>query len=330
MSIIWIIVSLALLTVGAEALVRGAAGFARRTGLSSFFIGLTIVGFGTSTPELLSSITAALRDSDAIAVGNVVGSNIFNIGVILGVSALIYPISVQVRLVRREVLIVIAVAVVPAAAWLTSRGVERWEGAVMLALLGVYLWRGYALATRENVEVARRVEQEVADAALLNAGRAVMDRLIVQLLSVAVGLGVLMLGAGLLVTHAVTLAQSLGVSELAIGLTLVAGGTSLPELATSIVAAVRKQSDIAVGNVLGSNVFNVLGVLGATALVKPQTIQTQTIVLDLTVMAALSIACLPIMLSQARISRTEGALLTAGYIGYVLILFSAAPGWFEQ
>lgn len=314
--------TLALLTLGAELLVRGAVAVARRLGVSSFFIGLTIVGFGTSTPELFASLTAALRGQDDLAVGNVVGSNVFNIAAILGIAALICPIPVKVAIVRGEVWIVIATAATPWIGAATGGTVERWLGASFLLGLVIYLWRGFVVGRREGaseLEAFEHVGVEIPPRA--------RDR-ILDLGMIVVGLGFLVAGSTLLIDSAAAIARSLGVSELAIGLTIVAGGTSAPELVTSVVAALRRQPDIAVGNVLGSNIFNLLGILGLTSVVEPQQLSPQVTALDTPVMFAASVALLPIVGTGARISRTEGLVLLVCYVGYVVVLFTWAPAWF--
>jgi len=326
-NILLVLLALVVLTLGAELLVRGAASMARRLGMSTLFIGLTIVGFGTSTPELFASISAALRGSGDIAVGNCIGSNIFNIAVILGITAVICPIPIRAHLVRGEVVLVIGVALLPLIAALSGNVLLRWEGALLVAFLLLYLWRGAVLGRRESTELARDIHRGIADATTI-ARRPWSQRLVVQLVFIALGLALLVIGSAILVRSSVSIARSLGLSELVIGLTLVAGGTSMPELATSVMAAARKQPDIAVGNVLGSNIFNIAGILGVTAIVEPQRISTQTLLLDLPVMIAVSIACLPIMLSQHRISRLEGFLLVGSYGLYLTLLLTAAPQWF--
>ncbi|MHC4548843.1 MAG: calcium/sodium antiporter [Planctomycetota bacterium] len=309
--------SLALQAAGAVLLTRGATALARRMGVSTFFVGLTIVGFGTSTPELFTSLTAALQDRGAIVVGNVIGSNIFNIGMILGLAALLCPVPVRVPVVRREVFIVLAVAPVPLLALLSAQRLERWLGLVMRGGLALYLWRGYQMGKRHDGDAAP--PDPLARPTLPPA----------QAVGVVVaGLGLLVAGSHLLIDSASTIARALGASELTIGLTIVAAGTSSPELMTSVVAAARRQPDIAVGNVLGSNVFNLLGILGLTAVVAPVDVGTQALALDVPVMIAASAALLPIVTSRARISRFEGVVLCCAYVGYVVVLFAVAPGWF--
>jgi cation:H+ antiporter len=326
--IVLLAVALLVLTGGAELLVRGAVAVAKRLGVSSFFIGLTIVGFGTSTPELCTSLVAAWRGTGDIAVGNVVGSNIFNIALILGVTALISPIALRLELVRKEVAIVIGVALVPLAALATGGELGRVAGCAMVLALVVYLWRGYVSGRREvQRELSEATVHEIEEE-LLVPERGWLAHPLTSLASIGAGLALLVGGSTLLVGAATGIARGLGVSDLVIGLTVVAAGTSAPELVTSLVAALRKHSDISVGNILGSNIFNILGILGITCVVMPQEVSRQVLVLDVPVMIAVSLACIPIMRSGARISRGEGLLMLAGYAVYVYVLFAWAPGWF--
>ena len=327
--------SLVLLTIGAEVLVRGSVVLALRLGVSSFFIGLTIVGFGTSAPELATGLAAGLNDKPDIVIGNVVGSNILNVALILGAASLITPTPVKTHLVKAEVFVVIAISFL---AWLlayTGSQVSRAEGALLVVILLVYLVRGYFVGRKEGADVDPVVEtiahgaddptpahptlrQRLSKSAAFNA------------LLVVVGLAILTLSSRLLVDSASSIARTLGVSELAIALTIVAGGTSMPELATSVMAAIRKQSDIAVGNILGSNIFNLCGILGIVSLIAPPTVSEQVLWLDLPVMAALAIALAPILFSGSRISRAEGvALLTVAAL-YTVTLFTFAPKWFPE
>ncbi len=329
LSILLLVVSLGLLTLGAELLVRGAAGIALRFGLSSFFVGLTIVGFGTSTPELATGITAAINGYDDINVGNVVGSNICNIALILGIAAIICPIPVSTRVVRQEVIPVALVSLIPLAALLNHGMILRWEAALMLVLLVAYIWRGYVLARRESKQTADAIEKEIEHELGLDRG-GWRQTVWAQVVFVLLGLGILVGGSQLLVYASVDLARGLGVSELVIALTIIALGTSAPELFTSVVAALRKQADISVGNILGSNVFNILGVLAATSLVKPQKVSMQVIAFDTPLMIVLALACVPLMLSGGRISRLEGALLLMVYAAYSILLYTAVPGWFAE
>jgi cation:H+ antiporter len=330
LNVVILLVSLVVLTLGAEMLVRGASGLARRMGVSSFFIGLTIVGFGTSTPELATGITAAIKSRTAegysnINIGNVVGSNICNIALILGLTALICPIPVRTRVVRKEVLIVIGTSLLPFLAVLNQGVLFRWEGAVMVALLVLYVWRGYRIGRKGDPRADRELEQELARELRLDRP-GWMSRPWAAGLLIAAGLALLVGGSHFLVDSAVDIARRLHISELVISLTIVAFGTSAPELFTSLVAALRRQSDISVGNILGSNVFNVLGILGITCVIQPQDVDDQVVWFDTPVMILASIALLPIMLTGARISRLEGGLLLLLYLAYLGVLIGLAGG----
>lgn len=327
-SIVLLVVSLIGLTAGALFLVRGGVRIAVRLGLSSFFVGLTIVGFGTSAPELSTSISSALAGRGEINLGNVIGSNIFNIAVILGLTAILAPIAVRTEVVRREALIVIGTAAIPMGAGLFLGGIPRWLGGAMFALLLVYIWRGAVIGRREPVEVAAEATEELKRETGAGGGPRFTETIAWSVGLVLIGLALLVGGSRLLVTSATDLARTLGLSDMVIALTIVAGGTSAPELATSLMAAARRQADIAIGNILGSNVFNILMILGVTSVVQPQEIGRQTLLLDGPVMIALSVACLPIMLSGRRISRGEGAILLVCYAVYVAVLLTMAPRWF--
>lgn len=317
-----LVASLLLLTLGAEFLVRGSVALAERLGMSSFVIGLTIVGFGTSTPELVTSLRAALGDHSDIAVGNVVGSNIFNIALILGVAALICPIPVHLKSVQREVWVVIAAGAAPWLAFATGGEVGPVVGGVFVAFFVWQIWSSIARGRSEGRELLP--ELDTVGVPVKTAGIGAW----LPILLVAVGLALLVAGASLLIDSASAIARSLGVSELAIALTIVAGGTSAPELVTSVVAALRKQPEIAVGNILGSNIFNVFFILGLTGVITPQAVSPQVMALDTPMMFATSLALLPVMGRGAHISRTEGAVLVIGYVTYVWVLFAFAPGWF--
>lgn len=288
------------LFLGGEALVRGAVGIARRLAMSPLLIGLTVVGFGTSTPELLVSVDAALRGVPDIAIGNIVGSNIGNILLIVGLSALVWPIRVMGDTLKRDtgVMLLAAFALVPVF-WLGQIG--RPAGAMLVAGLAAYLIWAYR-AARDTP-----VEDEATPMLPLWQG----------LLWVALGLGALMIGARFLVDGAVNIARAYGLSEAFIGLTIVAVGTSLPELATSLIAAIRKQSEIAIGNIIGSNIFNVLGILGVTALVLPIPVAERFLSFDLPVMLAASVVLTALLLMRPQIGRIAGAGLLVAYMGYV-------------
>lgn len=296
-----IALGLGLLFVGGEALVRGAVALAHRWRLPPVLIGLTIVGFGTSMPELVVSLRAALAGTPDIALGNVVGSNIANALLIIGVAALVWPIDTRGLNLRRDLIVMLAAAavlVLPFAQEIVGRG----AGLALLAGLAVYL----VTAFRQS-----RTAPEVGEVPPRGIGG-----LPGALTMVALGLVALVLGARWLVDGAVTVARDFGVSEAFIGLTIVAVGTSLPELATSVIAALRRQSAIAVGNVVGSNIFNVLGILGVTAAVAPVPVAPRFLLLDLPAMLAASLL-LALLLRTARIGRALGAGLVVAYGAYV-------------
>lgn len=311
---------LALLVVGAEALVRGASRLALSVGISPLVVGLTVVAFGTSSPEMAVSIQAALTGRDDLAVGNVVGSNIFNVLFILGASALIVPLLVARQLVKQEVPVMIGVSVLLLLLCLDGR-VSLADGALFLALLLGYTLLLIVQSRREQRAAASSAGDEGA------AGNSKWDRhWAVQILLIVGGLALLVLGARWLVEAAVTFAKHFGMSELVIGLTILAAGTSLPEVATSIIAAIRGQRDIAVGNVVGSNTFNVLGVLGVSAVAAPAGLAVAPALpaFDMPVMIAAAVACLPIFFTGHLIARWEGALFLGLYGAYTAYLVFAA------
>jgi cation:H+ antiporter len=302
---------LAMLYFGGESLVRGASALAARLGVSALAIGLTVVAFGTSTPELVVSLDAALSGANDISVGNVVGSNIANIALILGLASLIRPVLVEAKVVRIDAPIMI-VASLGSIGVLANGTVSRVEGALLVSCLVAYVGFTSWQARRES----SAVREEFASAAAEAPAKAWVATLLV-----VAGLALLVAGGHALVAAAVELATALGVGQAAIGLTIVAVGTSLPELATSVIAALRGQGDIAVGNVVGSNIFNILGVLGITAGVRPLHPGGITW-LDLSVMVALA-GALALMLVGRRLGRTEGALLLASFVGYTSWLLAA-------
>jgi cation:H+ antiporter len=288
------------LFIGGEALVRAAVGIAQRLAIPPLLIGLTVVGFGTSTPELLVSIDAALRGVPDIAIGNIIGSNIGNILLILGVSALIWPIRISGGTLVRDtgVMMAAALALIPVF-WMGEMG--RLPGLVLVAGLAAYLVWAYLQPGKDAV----------ADDA------APVRPLWQSALWAALGLAALMLGARFLVDGAVSIARSFGVSEAFIGLTIVAVGTSLPELATSLIAAFRRQSDIAIGNIVGSNIFNVLGILGVTALIAPIPVAGRFLTFDLPVMIGVSALLTALLLLRPAIGRVAGLCLLLSYAAYV-------------
>jgi len=311
------VLGLGLLLGGAELLVKGASRLAGALGLSPLVIGLTVVAFGTSSPELAVSLQSAFAGQADLALGNVVGSNIFNILFILGLSAVIVPLVVAQQLVRWDVPLMIGVSCVTYAFGLDGR-IGRLDGVLLFAGLVAYTVFGVVQSRRESRAVQAEYAEEYGEPAPGRAG------LLRSVILVVVGLGALVLGSRWLVDGAVAIARTLGLSELIIGLTVVAAGTSLPEVATSVLAALRKERDIAAGNVIGSNLFNLMGVLGVSSLASPQGIQVPEAAegFDLPVMIAVAVACLPIFATGHRIERWEGALFLgyfALYIGYLVL-----------
>ena len=304
-----ILLSFLILFAGAELLVRGGAGLALRLGLSPLVVGLTVVAYGTSTPELLVSLKAAFSGQPDIALGNVVGSNIFNIAIILGLSAIVCPIATHIQVIKWDAPLLLAVTVLGTLTFLDG-DVSRIDGIIFVCgAVACTVWTVWAA----KKEPKAALEAEIPASA--DEGSLGMD-----LLKVLAGLGVLVLGSRMLVDNAVTVASSLGVSEAVIGLTIIAAGTSMPELATSVVAAWRKQSDIALGNVLGSNLFNILFVLGSSAAIHPIG-TTGMSRLDLGMMIAVTALLLPFLISGKRITRPEGCVLVASYLAYLFFLW---------
>jgi len=311
LDILSLIVGLILLTAGAEALVRGSSSLGRHLGLTPLVIGLTVVAFGTSAPEMLVSVSGALQGHGDIAVGNVVGSNIFNVGAILGISAILCPLRVHLQVLKLDAPLLIPVSL--GAAWLVSReNVSRWMGALLVCLLVAYTVFSIYQARREaSGDVLREFEVGTPGPT---------RRLGTDALLILVGLGMLVLGSRLLVNSSMSIARALGVREAVVGLTIVAAGTSMPEFATSIVAALRRHPDIAVGNIVGSNLFNVLGILGVSTLVSPLEAPGISPV-DTWVMVAFAVALLPLLWTGQRLQRWEGGLLIGGYVLYVWTLW---------
>lgn len=315
MEILMFVGGLVALAIGAELLVRGASRLAISCGISPLVVGLTVVAMGTSAPEVAVSVGAALDGRADIAVGNVVGSNILNVLFILGVSALITPLVVSAQIIRQEVPILIGASLL-LLAFTLDRKLSVVDGALLLALLVAYTVFLVLQSRRETQATRAEYEHSALRTSTWDAHWGV------QLLLVAVGLGLLVAGSDWFVQAAVLFAKALGVSDLVIGLTVVAAGTSMPEVATSIMAAVRKERDIAIGNVVGSNTFNILGCLGLSGLVAPDGIAVASAVLnfDIWVMLAVAFACLPIFLTGREIARWEGALFLGYYVAYTLYL----------
>lgn len=301
---------LLLLYFGAEWLVKGAAGLARSFGVPTMIVGLTVVGYGTSAPEMTVSVVAALRGNAAIALGNVVGSNIANLGLILGLTAIVSPPRTDGALIRREIpLLLASTAALPLALW--DGVLSRAEGAMLLVAALAFT----VLLVRE-VRISPRVPGVIEDAAEAAGAPPTPGRAALGVLTV-LGLGVLIVGGELFVRGAVALARLLGMSDHVIGLTVVAVGTSLPELATSLIAARRGHADLAVGNVVGSNLYNVLLVLAGTALVRPVSGELRMVRFDLIVLGAMTLFAAALLRTERTLKRWEGIALLAAYLAFV-------------
>lgn len=309
---------LVLLYFGAEGLVRGGSNLGLRLGLSPLVVGLTIVAFGTSAPELAVSLNAVLTNRPDVAIGNVVGSNIANIGLILGLSAVVSPVLINIRLIRIDIPIMIGISLL--FCLLMWNGLlSRLDGGLLLT--GIIVFTVFSIiaarraGARTQEEYGKELEHEVHSGrrkGWLDAGMVIG------------GLVLLILGGRFLVDGAIVIARFAGLSEAVIGLTIVAVGTSLPEMATSVLAAARKMGDIAAGNIIGSNIFNILGILGASALAAPLPLGNITWI-DISVMLAFALIVLPLARTGFTLQRWEGALFLAGYCIYVVRLISTAP-----
>jgi cation:H+ antiporter len=311
MAFVLVLAGLAVLTVGAEVFIRGAAGFSLRLGISPLVVGLTVVAFGTSAPELAVGVKSALAGKGDIAVGNVFGSNIFNVAAILGLAALVSPVAVHRQVLVREMPIMLGATVLALAFFLPDRTISRPEAGVLAAGIFVYVIAAVRMALRESVASRAAVVEEIP----ADPGRP----LPVLGLMVLAGATLLVAGAALMVNGASAIARSLGVSEAVIGVTIVAAGTSLPELATTVAAAARRHADLALGNIVGSNIFNLFSILGLSGLAAPLNAPDITVT-DMAFMAGTSFALLPMMLGH-RINRFEGAVLVTAFASYLLLVW---------
>ncbi|WP_323771127.1 calcium/sodium antiporter [Antarctobacter sp.] len=317
MDLLFVLGGLVALVVGGDVLVRGAVSVARSLRVPPMVIGLTLVGFGTSAPELVTSLQAALTGSPGLAVGNVVGSNIGNVLLILGIAALIAPIAVDTRALRRDGAVLAGATLL--GLWAMAQGViPRPTGALFVAAILAYVGTTLLLERRRASDTGALYTAE-ADLLPMHPTRLGRD----ALLTIG-GLVLTVLGARFLVEGAVGIASAMGISETIIGLTVVAIGTSMPELVTSVMAVRRGEGAVALGNVIGSNIFNILGILGITALVVPIDVPAQILSVDGWVMAAATVALLVFATSGARVSRREAGALLASYGAYMGWLFMAA------
>ncbi|PKN94744.1 MAG: sodium:calcium antiporter [Chloroflexi bacterium HGW-Chloroflexi-6] len=313
--VLLLIGGLVTLVVGAELLVRGASKLAAALGISPLVIGLTVVAFGTSSPELAVSVQSAFSGSADVALGNVVGSNIFNVLFILGLSAMITPLIVHQQLVRLDVPIMIGLSVLLLLLGLDGN-IGRLDGLLLFGGMIAYTWFGIRQSRSEPKDVQEEYSDEYSPKKNDRRGTAI------NLVLIAAGLGLLILGSDWLVSGAVSLAKLFNVSDLVIGLTIVAAGTSMPEVATSVMAAIKKERDIAVGNVVGSNIFNIMSVLGLSSLIAPNGISVapSALAFDIPVMIAVAIATLPIFFTGNQIKRWEGGLFLLYYVAYTAYL----------
>ena len=315
MTLLMMIAGLIILIAGAEVLVRGSVGTALRFGLTPLLIGLTIVAFGTSAPELVVSIKAGLDGNGDIALGNIIGSNIANIALILGLASVIQPLKVQASIIKKDIPVLLGVSLL-LVLFLMDGLITQLEGIIFV--IGLIAFTGFSVVLAKK-ETALEVQHEFED---------VLPKKIIPLwlniVMIAAGLGLLIVGAQFLVTAAVELAMTWGMSEAVVGLTIVAVGTSLPELATSVIAALKKEGDIAIGNVVGSNIFNILCILGITAVILPVAIGGITNI-DILLMLGLTVLLLPILRSGYVVSRFEGSILLVIYAVYTAYLVLNTP-----
>jgi cation:H+ antiporter len=330
MTVIMLIAGLVLLVAGAEGLVRGASRIALSAGISPLVVGLTVVAFGTSSPEMAVSVSAVRDGASDIAIGNVVGSNVFNILLIVGLCALVMPLVISWRLVRIEVPLMIGVSIL---LWVfvLDGTIARWEAAILFA--GVIAYTVWAIrASRKESAAAQEMSAPGAEPP------EVPSPWYINVAYIVGGLVFLVVGSNWMVDSAVEIAESFGLSELVIGLTIVAAGTSLPELATSVLATIKGERDIAVGNVVGSNIFNILGVLGLSGLVGKNELQASSFVqnVDVPVMILAAAICLPVFFSGRNLMhRYEGFGFVVAYVVYVTYLVwnssdGGAPGWYAD
>lgn len=315
LNVLLLLLGVALLTAGGEALIRGSLAAARRLGVSPLLSGLVIVGFGTSAPELVVSIDAAVNGRPDIAIGNVVGSNIGNIFLILGVCALITPLAVKPLALHRDAVTVVAASIL-FLVLVGGSALQRTDAAILLLALLAYLSWAY-LTERSSVTLS--AELHIAEAEELSM---VPKSLLWIVAAVFFGLLLLIGGSQVLLTGAVGIAEHFGVSEAVIGLTLVAVGTSLPELSISVIAAIRRHADVAVGNILGSNIFNLLGILGVSALLQPLPVHARILQFDQWVMLGAALLLILFLYTGRRLSRLEGGLLLIGYGIYLGLSFT--------
>jgi cation:H+ antiporter len=309
LSFLMLLLASALLYFGADGLVGGSARIAFKMGIKPLIVGLTIVAFGTSSPELVVSVNANLAGSGDITLGNVIGSNICNIGLIVGITALIKPINVSLQIVRKDIIIMCGVTILPILMLIDGQ-IGRVEGVILILLLFVYLWYNIFIVSKQgNTEADTEIDSIVKKS----------KPMWMNIAFIVGGLALLIVGANLFVEHAVEIARFFSVSESVIGLTIVAIGTSLPELATSVVASIKGESDISLGNIVGSNIFNILAILGIASVINPINFGNITYI-DLSIMLMFAVILLPLARTGFIIDRKEGLILLLLYVGYIYIL----------
>ncbi len=312
MMYLWLIMGLAVLVAGGEFLVRGAVGIAKKAHISTLVIGMTVISFGTSAPELFVSIGSALDGNPDIAIGNVVGSNIANIALVLGITVLIFPVIVD----RNSKIIdwpMMMGATLLFFLFSYDLVIELWEGAILFGILLVFTF----LLIRGS---RRKTKKELAELDDNDEIASVKDKIGLSILFTLIGLVGLYFGAEWLIKGAVEIAQSFGMEERVIAVTVVAFGTSVPELVTSAVAAIKKETDISIGNLIGSNIFNIMAVIGVTALVKPIDVDEQILNYDMWWMIAIALALLPMMLIGKKVGRLKGVMLFGSYVVYITLI----------
>lgn len=310
-SVFYILISLVLLYFGASWLVKGSSALALKAGISPLVTGLTVVAFGTSSPELFVSVNAALAGQGNIAIGNVIGSNMFNICIILGISAIVTPLKIKLQLLKIDIPILV-ITTIGFMILFADRHISRAEGGILLAGIVFYTLLNIILARREkSKEINDEFNDSVTDRKMKWYWSAVM---------IILGIGVLVAGSELLVKGAVSIARSLGVGETIIGLTIIAAGTSVPELASSIVATLKKEYDIAIGNVIGSNIFNILGIIGISSIISPLTAISISNI-DLYIMLGVTLLLVPFFRTSYTLKRDEGIFMIVVYLMYMYYLW---------
>jgi len=304
---------------GAEWLVKGSSNLSRDLGIKPIVIGLTVVAFGTSSPELAVSLTASIKGSNDIAIGNIIGSNIANIGLILGIAAIVFPLKVEKVIMKRELPLMIAISV-----GLYFMAIDRKIGFIdgLILFTGIILFIGYQIYnTMNSKRESRSSDNKTGMSESTKEKGQTRRNLLCYIVYIVIGLACLLVGAHILVKSAIFIAGSFGISEMVIGMTVVAFGTSVPEMATSVVSALRKEADICVGNVIGSNIFNILMVLGSVALIRPLNVARDTLFFEFPIMLIFSLALIPMIRGNLRVNRFEGIVLVSGYFAFIFLLF---------